>query len=169
LELSGNSVEMRLVPGLPEDCARAIASFMVGVRRPHDPVVIGPRERSKRGCPVRCRAADVHELIQVEAPDGSCCRRTGQSTVQEHARRHDLTRRSPRLGRINQQMLPGCISKRSLWPSWRSISALPLTLWLRALRRAGGTLRLRRGLHCHSSGLAPHLPGDRLTGLASGS
>ena len=33
------------------------------------------------------------------------------------------------LGRLNQQKLPGCISKGSLWPSWRSISALPLTRW----------------------------------------
>jgi hypothetical protein len=79
--------------------------------------------------------AKVEELIHgyvVRVPVDELAARfqVDQSTVQKHARRHGLPRRSPRLSRSSPRKRPGCIWPVSRWPSWLSTLASLLTLWL---------------------------------------
>jgi hypothetical protein len=53
-----------------------------------------------------------------------------QSTVQKHARRRDLPRRSPRLGPNRPRKQYGCIWPGNPWPSCQSTSVSLLTRWL---------------------------------------
>ena len=100
-----------------------------------------------------CRRLDsyrVEDLIRgyangVPVDELAAQFRVDQSTVQKHARRHDLPHRSPRLG-------PNQIKEAvTLYAEGQSLLKLAARFGVAtdtvalALRRAGVTLRLRRG------------------------
>ncbi len=92
------------------------------------------KTRTPRRVCRRLGPAKVDELIQGYAEgvpmDELAARfQIDQSTVQRHARRHDLARRSPRLGQTRSRKQFGSICLVSLLPSFPINSVLRPTLW----------------------------------------
>ena len=111
------------------------------------------KTRTPRRVCRRLEPSKVQELIQGYAdavPVDHLATQFGvdQSTVQKHARRHDLPRRSPRLG-PNQSA-----EAAQLYLEGQSLAKLAMHFGVAtdtvalALRRAGVTLRPRRGWKC---------------------
>jgi len=98
----------------------------------------------------RLEPAKVEELIQgysdgVPVDELAGRFQVDQSTVQKHARRHDLPRRSPRLGpNQTEEAARLYLAGPSLAKLTKHFGVATDTVAL-ALRRAGVTLRPRRG------------------------
>lgn len=108
------------------------------------------KTRTPRRVCRRLESSKVEELIKGYAegvPVDALADQFGvdQSTVQKHARRQDLSRRSPRLGpNQTEQAVRLYVSGQSLAKLSKRFGVATDTVAV-ALRRAGVTLRPRRG------------------------
>jgi len=107
------------------------------------------KTRTPRRVCRRHQSAKVEELIQghadgVPADDLAARFRVDQSTVQKHARRHDVRRRSPRPGESISRSCPAVTRREVSGQAGEAFRRLPLTLW--PLPCTG------RGSHCNLGG-----------------
>jgi DNA-directed RNA polymerase specialized sigma24 family protein len=116
----------------------------------HNSPVSEPALRTPKRVCRRLDPSKVEELIQgyvdgVPVDELAARFQVDQSTVQKHARRHGLPRRSPRLGpRQSEEAVRLYLAGQSLAKLAKHFGVASDTVAL-ALRRAGVALRPRRG------------------------